>query len=142
MRGVRLLRNRLRTSDCTGNLSFKKDQTKTKQVQTRIFATLNLNLKKEFVTHWCGLKSKTFLRKVTALRILVGLARAVRRQIGNTRLGGCNRRPLEKIIAFKFCLFGAAPSRESSFYIKQIRLLYCDRLKVQSFKLTDIIILC
>ena len=114
MRVNRLLRDRLGTSDCTGNLLFKKDQTKTKQVQTRIFATLSL----EFVTHWCGLKSKTFLRKVTALRILVGLARAVRRQIGNTGLGGCNRRPLEKITAFKFCLFGAAPSRESSFFIK------------------------
>ena len=109
---------------------------------------------------------------MTALRILVGLARAVRRQIGNIILGGCNRRPLDKITAFKFCLFGAAPSRESSFFIKQVRLLYCDRLKVQntyvfhknifivlhlvvnqqfvldwvvntlSFKLTDIIILC
>ena len=70
-----------------------------------------------WVTHKCGLKSKTFLRKVTALRILVGLAQAVRRQIGNTGLGGCNRRPLEKITAFKFCLFGAALSRESSFFI-------------------------
>ena len=109
---------------------------------------------------------------MTALRILVGLARAVRRQIGKTGLGGCNRRPFEKITAFKFCLFGAAPSRESSFFIKQVRLLYCDGLKVQytyvfhrnililldqvlnqqfvldwvvntlSFKLTDIIILC
>ena len=109
---------------------------------------------------------------MTALRILVGLVRAGRRQIGNTVLGGCNRRPLEKITAFKFCLFGAAPSRESPFFIKQVRLLYCDRLKVQytyvvhknnlillylvlnqqfvldwvvntlSFKLTDIIILC
>ena len=43
-----------------------------------------------------------------ALKILVGLARAVRRQIGNTGLGGCNRRPLEKSTDFKFCLFGAA----------------------------------
>ena len=68
---------------------------------------------------------------MTAPRILVGLARAVRRQIGNTGLGGCNRRPLEKKTAFKFCLFGAAPSRESSFFIKQARLLYCDQLKVQ-----------
>ena len=59
-----------------------------------------------------------FLRKVAALRVLVGLVRAVRRQIGNTVLGGCNRRPLEKITAFKFCLFGAAPSKESSFFIK------------------------
>ena len=50
-----------------------------------------------------------------ALRISVGLARAIRRQIGNTGLGGCNRRPLEEITAFKFCLFGAAPNRESSF---------------------------
>ena len=55
-----------------------------------------------------------FLRKVIAPRILVGLARAVRRQIGNTGLGGRNRRPHEKITALKFCLFGAAPSRESS----------------------------
>ena len=36
---------------------------------------------------------------MTALRILVGLARAARRQIGHTVLGGCNRRPLEKITA-------------------------------------------
>ena len=109
---------------------------------------------------------------MTALKILVGLARAVRRQIGNTGVGGCNRRPLEKITAFKFCLFVAAPSRESFFFIKQVRLLYCDHLKVQytyvfhrdililsylvlnqefvldwvvntlSFKLTDIIKLC
>ena len=50
------------------------------------------------------------------MRILVGLARAVQRQIGNTGLGGCNRRPLEKITAFKFCLFGAAVSRENSFF--------------------------
>ena len=108
---------------------------------------------------------------MTSLRILVGLARAFRKQIGNTVLGGCNRHQLEKITAFKFCLFGAAPSRESSFFIKQVQLLYCDRLKVQykyvfhrnvlsllylvlnqqlvldwvvntlSFKLTDIIIL-
>ena len=42
MRGVRLLRDRLGNSDCTGNLPFKKDQTRTKQVQTRIFATLSL----------------------------------------------------------------------------------------------------
>ena len=55
-----------------------------------------------------------------ALRILVGLARAARRQIGNTGLGGCNRRPLEKITAFKFCLFGAAPSRESAFFKNKI----------------------
>ena len=68
---------------------------------------------------------------MTALRILAGLARVVRRQIGNTVLGGCNRCPLEKITALKFCLFGAAPSRESSFFIKQVRLLYCDQLKVQ-----------
>ena len=79
---------------------------------------------------------------------------------------------LRKLLLSKFCLFGEAPSRESSFFIKQVRLLYCDRLKVQntyvfhkiilillylvlnqqfvlnwvvntlSFKLTDIIILC
>ena len=54
--------------------------------------------------------------KVIALRILVGLARAIRRQIGNTGLGGCNRHPVEKITAFKFCLFGAATNMESSFF--------------------------
>ena len=32
-----------------------------------------------------------------ALRILVVLARAIQRQIGNTGPGGCNGRPLEKI---------------------------------------------
>ena len=57
-----------------------------------------------------------FLRKVITLRILVGPAWAVRMQIGNTGLGGCNRRPFEKITAFKFCLFGAASSKESYFF--------------------------
>ena len=38
---------------------------------------------------------------MAALRIVVGLARVVQRQIGNTLLGGCNRRPIEKITAFK-----------------------------------------
>ena len=60
-----------------------------------------------------------FFGKVIGLRILVGLARAIRRQIGNTGLGGCNRRPLEIITAFKFCLFGAAPNREISFFKKK-----------------------
>ena len=32
MTGIRLLRDRLETSDCTGNLPLMKDQTKTKQV--------------------------------------------------------------------------------------------------------------
>ena len=64
----------------------------------------------------CGLKSKSFFGKVIALRILVGLARAIRRQIGNTGLGGCNRGPLENITAFEICLFGAARSNESSFF--------------------------
>ena len=41
------------------------------------------------MTHWCGLKHNTFLGKVTALRNLVGLARAVRTQIGNTNNVGC-----------------------------------------------------
>ena len=65
-----------------------------------------------------------FLRKVIALRILVGLARAVRRQIGNTGHGGCNRRPLEKITAYKLCLFGATPSRDSSLF--RNKLDYCN----------------
>ena len=64
----------------------------------------------------CGLKSKSILGKVIALRILVGLARAIRKQIRSTGLGGCKRRPLEKITAFKFCLFGAAPNKESFFF--------------------------
>ena len=80
-------------------------------------------IEQDCISHWCGLQSKTFLRKVITLRILVGLARAVRRQIGNTKLGGCNGCPLEKITAFTFCLFGAAPSRESSFF--QIKFDYC-----------------
>ena len=42
-----------------------------------------------------------------------------------------NRRPFEKITAIKLCVFGAAPRRESSFFKIQVRLLYCDRLKVQ-----------
>ena len=32
VKGIRLLRDRLGTSDCTGNLPFIKNQTKTKQV--------------------------------------------------------------------------------------------------------------
>ena len=32
VKGIRLLRDRLGTSDCTGNLTFIKNQTKTKQV--------------------------------------------------------------------------------------------------------------
>ena len=56
---------------------------------------------KNSVTHWFKLKINTFLREVTALRIVVGLARAVRSQIGNTVLGGCNSRPLEKITALR-----------------------------------------
>ena len=59
VRGVRLLRDRLGTSDCTGNLPLKKYQTKTKHVQTRIFVTLSL----EFVTHWYGLKSEKVFEK-------------------------------------------------------------------------------
>ena len=55
-------------------------------------------------------KIKIFFGKVIALRILVGLARAIRRQIGNTGLGGFNRRPLEKITVFNFCLFSAEGS--------------------------------
>ena len=46
MRVIRLLADRLGISDCTGNLPFYKNQTKTKQVQTRIFATLSLTLKR------------------------------------------------------------------------------------------------
>ena len=61
--------------------------------------------------------------KVIALTILVGLAGVIRRRIVNTGLGGCNRRPLEKITALKFCLFGAAPNRESSFF--RIKFDYC-----------------
>ena len=130
--GNSLLRDKLGTSDCTGNLPLKKDQTDQNITGPNSdIRDTKSKLKKQCVTHWCGLKSKTFLRKVTALRILAGLARVVRRQIGNTVLGGCNRRPLEKITAFKFCLFGAAPSRESSLFIKQVRLLYCDQLKLQ-----------
>ena len=51
---------------------------------------------------------------VVGLRILVGLDRAIRRQIGNTGLGGCTRRPLENITTFKFCLFSAALNRGNS----------------------------
>ena len=63
-----------------------------------------------------GFEIQIVFAKMIALRILVDLARAIRRQISNTGLGGCNRRPLEKITAFKFCLFGAAPNTESSFF--------------------------
>ena len=43
VKGNRSLRDRLGTSDCTGNLPFIKDQAKTKQIRSRIFATLSLN---------------------------------------------------------------------------------------------------
>ena len=43
VRGIRLLTHRLGISDCTGNLPFNKNQTNTRQVRTRIFATLSLN---------------------------------------------------------------------------------------------------
>ena len=115
VRGVRLLTGRLGTSDFTGNLPFKKRPDQNSTGPNSDIRDTKSKLKKKCVTHWCGLKPKTFLREVTAPRIFVGLARAARRQIGNRRLGGCNRRPLEKITAFKFCLFGSAPSRESSF---------------------------
>ena len=42
VRGIRLLADRLGISDCTGNLPFNKDQTKTKQDRARIFVTLSL----------------------------------------------------------------------------------------------------
>ena len=38
---------------------------------------------------------------------------------------------LRESLPSKFCLLGAAPSRESFFLKRQVRLLYCDRLKVQ-----------
>ena len=87
-----------------------------KRKQLKVLGYEEIGWEQECITHWRGLESKTFLRKVIALRILVGRARAVRRQIGNTGLGRCNRRPLEKITALKFRPFGAAPSRESSFF--------------------------
>ena len=49
---------------------------------------------------------------MTALRIVVGLARAVRRQIGNTVLGGCNRR-LESFVCFVQHQAGKALSLET-----------------------------
>ena len=52
MRGIRLLAGRLGISDCTGNLPFNKNQTKTKQVRTRIFATLSLNQKERNSLVW------------------------------------------------------------------------------------------
>ena len=72
-------------------------------------------MKTEFDTNLCGLKSKLFFGKVVALRILVGLARAIRRQTGNTGLGRCNRCPHEKNTAFKFRLFNAALNKEKLF---------------------------
>ena len=105
MSGVRLLRDRLGTSDYTGTLHFKKRPDQNRTGPNSDICDTKSKLKKECVTNWCGLKPKTFLSKVTALRFLVGLARAVRRQIGNRRLGGCNRRPLEKLLPSSFvCL--------------------------------------
>ena len=55
-----------------------------------------------------------------ALRILAGLARAIPRQIVNKELRvGCNRRPLEKITAFKFCLFSAARKGNEAYTNKE-----------------------
>ena len=95
---------------------IKKNQDKNKTGLNSDTRDTKSKLNKKCVIDWCGLKSKSFLRKVIAVRILVGLARTVRIQIGNTGLGWCDRRPLEKITAFKFCLFGAAPSKESTFF--------------------------
>ena len=55
--------------------------------------------------------------KVIALRILVSLARAIRRLIGNTgdSVGAIDAH-MRKVTAFHFCLFGAAPNRESFFF--------------------------
>ena len=57
-------------------------------------------MKTEFDTDLCRLKSKLFFGKVVALRILVGLARAIRRQIGNTELVGVIVAHLKKNTAF------------------------------------------
>ena len=54
--------------------------------------------------------------RVVALRVLAGLFRAIRRQICNTDLSGCNIRPVGKNTAFKFRLFSATLNRESSFF--------------------------
>ena len=61
-------------------------------------------------------KSKSLFGRVVALRVLAGLVRAIRRQICNTDLSGCNIRPVGKNIAFKFCLFSATLNSESSFF--------------------------
>ena len=53
---------------------------------------------------------------MVALRVLAGLFRAIRRQICNTDLSGCNIRPVGKNTAFKFRLFSATLNRESSFF--------------------------
>ena len=54
---------------------------------------------------------------MVGLRVLVGLARAIRRQIVSTELCGCNSRPLKKKTAFKFCLFSATLNKEESFFL-------------------------
>ena len=88
---------------------------------------------KNSVTHWCTLKTNTFLREVTALRIVVGLARTVRRQIGNTVLGGCNSRPLEKNYYLESFVCLVQHQAEKTFSLKsQAQLLYCDQLKVHT----------
>ena len=60
---------------------------------------------------------------MAAFTVLVGLARAIRRQIGNTELGGGNSHPLEKNTAFKFCLFCAALNREMCFFGNQFEFI-------------------
>ena len=65
--------------------------------------------------------------RVGALRVLVGLAQAIRRQIGNTELGGCNSRQFEKNTAFKFCLFSAALNSRSSFFRNQVNYFPTDQ---------------
>ena len=71
-------------------------------------------MKTEFETDLLGLNSKLFFGRVVAVRVLIGLAWAIRRQIGNKDFCGCNSRPLEKNTAFKFCLFSAALNSENS----------------------------
>ena len=86
------------------NLPFKK--TRQKQNRSQIFTEL------------CGLKSKSFFEKMIALRLLVGLAREIRRQIGNTGLVGIDAHLRKLLTSSVVCLVrhrrGKALSLETS----------------------------
>ena len=86
-----------KTSDCAGNLHVNKNckhHGKTKTGLSPEILDSSSNQKQN---------SKDSFLIVVALRVLLGIARAIRGQIGNTKLAGCNcRSPERKILPSSF----------------------------------------